>query len=262
MDFTNLLNQVKQKQPITISDVWAQGRTVFGGVSTAMLYAAMRTEVESKRVLRSMNTSFVGPLKVGIPVILEVEVLRVGRSVTQVVARAIQEKQVAIVSQASFGMDRESRITVEANITHQLVEPEKGFFIKYQEGVTPPFLKHFDLSLCLGEAPFSNSSGHDLAGWMRFANTVEETTDAHLIAAIDVWPATILQMFDEVAPASSLSWNLEFIHPHSPMKADSWFAYEASTRQAAAGYAHTEANIWNQDGELIAISRQAVVAYQ
>ncbi len=265
MNFEALVNQIKNNElpsKLTIPSSWSQGRTVFGGLSAALLYVAMRKEVESERVLRSMNTSFVAPLQVELPLIIEVEVLRKGGSVSQLLARAIQNEQTCVLVQASFGKDRESRITVDSKDRHRLIEPEKGLIAPQIEGVTPSFLKHFEISACKGQMPFSNSSNHDLGGWIRFSDMTTEPKDEHLIAMIDAWPPTVLQMFNDLAPASSLSWNLEFIHPHAPLKNTSWFAYEAHTRQAASGYAHTEANIWNEHGDLIAISRQAVVAFQ
>ncbi|MFT4941090.1 MAG: acyl-CoA thioesterase [Paraglaciecola sp.] len=63
------------------------------------------------------------------------------------------------------------------------------------------------------------------------------------------------------APASSMSWKVEFIHPHSTFQPTDWFAYQAQTRQAADGYGHTEANIWDAKGKLIAVSRQTVTIF-
>jgi len=265
MIFEDLISQVKTNQStdsFCISEFWAQGRTVFGGLTAALSYAAMRNSIEPSRLLRSMNCSFVAPIEVGVPIQFEVEILREGKSVSQVLAKILQNGQICVLTQASFGKDRDSRIKVPVQLTPNLVAPDKGTIVLPREGLTPNFLKQFDISVCRGQAPFSNSKLNEIGGWMRFANSDIAATDEHLITLIDIWPSTILQMFNSFAPASSLSWSLEFIHPHPAHEPTSWFAYEAITRQAAHGYAHTEANIWNQKGDLIAISRQAVVAYQ
>lgn len=265
MKFEDILNQISdEKSPseIIISDTWAQGHTVFGGLSSALLYKAMRIKVNPSRVLRSMNTSFVSALKVDVPFRIHVEILREGRSVTQVISRAIQNDQVCVLIQASFGKSRDSRINVPAKSKPTVKPAKMGVMARYKEGFTPPFLQYFDISVCRGDVPFSNSKYDEIGGWIRFNNAKEVSSDEHIIAMIDAWPAPTLQMYDGYAPSSSLSWNLEFIHPHSKLNADSWFAYEAITRQAASGYCHTEANFWNESGELVAISRQAVVSYQ
>jgi acyl-CoA thioesterase len=63
------------------------------------------------------------------------------------------------------------------------------------------------------------------------------------------------------AMASRMSWNLEFIRPHQKSSGSDWFAYQARTRQSADGYAHTEANILDKHGTLVAISRQVVAVF-
>lgn len=63
------------------------------------------------------------------------------------------------------------------------------------------------------------------------------------------------------SPASTMSWNLEFIHAQKAFSKDEWFAYQATTRQASGGYAHAEANIWDENGDLVAISRQTVAVF-
>ena len=106
-----------------------------------------------------------------------------------------------------------------------------------------------------------NSKNAHYYGWMRFKKPPADISDVHLITLIDAWPPTLLQMLKWPAPASTVSWNLEFIHPHKPVAPDEWFAYKAETRQAAEGYGHTEANIWDAAGELVAISRQTVAIF-
>jgi acyl-CoA thioesterase len=59
-----------------------------------------------------------------------------------------------------------------------------------------------------------------------------------------------------------MSWSVEFIHPHQKFAPQDWFAYQARTRQASDGYANTEANIWDAQGQLVAISRQTVAVFE
>ena len=67
MDFDSLIAiaRTQHQQPemlISVPKDWSQGRTVFGGLSAAMLYSAAREYIEEDRPLRSMTTNFVGPL--------------------------------------------------------------------------------------------------------------------------------------------------------------------------------------------------------
>lgn len=246
---------------LSFPENWGQGRTAFGGLSAAMLYAAMRREIDDSRVLRSMSTSFVGPLYADTPFRIEVEVLREGKAMSQVLARAIQDEQTAVLVQATFGLDRDSRIEVAATATHNLGNPDKGQRIPQIPNVTPAFMQHIDMRMLLGGMPFAGGTDSQFGGWMRFVESPATFTDAHLIALIDAWPPTLIQQLDRVAPASSVCWNLEFIHPHEPVRPDAWFAYHAKTLQASQGYGHSEALIWDEQGEVVAVSRQTVAVF-
>lgn len=244
-----------------ISSDWAQGRTAYGGISAALAYIAMKEKVADGRLMRSFNCNFVGPLTTDEDFNIDVEILREGKNASQVLAKIIQKGTVRVLCQASFGVSRESKVSVPNKDTHAMPLPLKAKFIPYIPKVTPKFIRNFDLAIDKGAMPFSNSKEHCLHGWMRFHKEPQAVTDAHLICMIDAWPPTVLQMLRWPAPASTMSWNVEFIHPHAELKPQDWFAYQAHTRQAADGYAHTEANIWDQQGELIAVSRQAVAVF-
>ena len=255
------INHPDDNPELRVPKDWGQGRTCFGGLSAAMLYAAVKTQVQSDRVMRSFNCNFVGPLLTETPFRIEVEVLRQGKNATQVVARAIQDDKIAILCQVCFGVARTSKVAVENHDSHNMAQPKKAKFIPQIPKVTPKFLRHFDLAIDDGGLPFTGSKKSHIHGWMRYKKTPASITDAHIIGLIDAWPPTLLQMLRWPVPASTMCWNVEFIHPHVELKPTDWFAYQAHTRQAADGYGHTEANIWDQQGELIAISRQTVAVF-
>lgn len=243
---------------LTISKDWTQGRTAFGGLSAAMTYAAIKQNVADDRVMRSFNCSFVGPLEAEKGFHIDTEILRQGKNATQVVGRAIQDGKVALHCQVCFGVARESKVSVASTDSHSMDIPKKPKFIPQIPKVTPKFLRHFDLAIDEGGLPFTGSKKSIIDGWMRYKKQPEQITDAHLIGLIDAWPPTVLQLLKWPAPASTMAWNVEFLHPHKQFEPTDWFAYRASTRQAGEGYAHTEANIWDQQGQLVAISRQTV----
>jgi acyl-CoA thioesterase II len=246
---------------IIIPKDWSQGRTVYGGLSAGMLYAAAKPYVEPDRVLRSMSTNFVGPLMSESPFQISVEIVREGKNVSQVQARAIQDGKNAVVSQFCFGKARRSKTGVENTDKHELTLPTKAKYIPQIPKITPKFLKHFDLSIESGGIPFTGRKSANYYGWMRFKKPPAQITDAHIVALIDAWPPTLIQQLRLPAPASTVSWNLEFIHPHRPLAPNDWFAYKADTRQAADGYGHTEATVWDSHGEVIALSRQTVAVF-
>ncbi|WP_432460717.1 acyl-CoA thioesterase [Agarivorans sp. QJM3NY_25] len=257
-----IAERVPQGKTLTISSCWTQGRTVFGGLSAALLSDAMQTLVsDSQRLLRSLSTSFVGPLLADMPFSIELELLRTGNNASHINARIVQAGQVAVTQQASFALPRNSRLVVNSQMGHQLSLPERLAILPDVEGLIPRYMQHIDLALAAGGLPYSASQDSHLHGWMRFKQPPRAFSDAHLICLVDAWPPAVIQMMKQRAPASSMTWNLEFVHPQRTVAASDWLAYQAQTRQAADGYAHCEANIWDRDGELLAISRQMVTVF-
>ncbi|MCU7553916.1 thioesterase family protein [Alteromonas sp. ASW11-19] len=240
---------------------WGQGRTAFGGITAGLVFQAIGSQVETGRLLRSFTTNFVGPLTLDAPFSVQVSRLREGKNVSQLTGQIIQHDRVCVFCQACFGQARKSKIRVENTEQHQLEAPAKANFIPQIPKVTPRFLRHFELSVDKGGLPFTWKKDSVYEGFMRFKEAPEVITDAHVITLIDAWPPTLLQMMKLPAPASTVSWNIEFIHPHHEVSPDAWFAYKAHTRQAADGYGHTEATIWNSHGDVIALSRQTVAVF-
>lgn len=248
-------------QEYVISKEWSQGRTAYGGLSAGMLYAAGKSYISADRLLRSMSTNFTGPLLTNEAFTISVEIVRSGRNVSQVQARAMQLGKVCVVSQLCFAAERPSAIEVANVEQHNLTIPTKAKFLPQVPKVTPSLLKHFDLSIESGGTPFLGSKSSHYYGWMRYKKPPIKVTEGHLISLIDVWPPTLLQMLKWPAPASTVSWNVELIYPHREIQATDWFAYKAETRQASGGYGHTEATIWDAHGEVVALSRQTLAIF-
>jgi acyl-CoA thioesterase len=80
------------------------------------------------------------------------------------------------------------------------------------------------------------------------------------VALIDAWPPAILPLIKKLAPASSMTWSIQFAQP-IPAFNNGWHLYRATIDQAAHGYGQTHAEIWNAHGQLIAVSSQLVAVF-
>ncbi len=208
-----------------------------------------------------MTTNFVGPLLFDTPFQINVEIVREGKNVSQILARIIQEDKNCVLTQFCFAKARQSKTAVKNNDQHNMAVPQKANFIPNIPKVTPNFLRHYELSIDDGGLPFTGKKSSHYYGWMRFKESPQTITEAHIISMIDAWPPTLIQQLRWPAPASTVSWNLEFIYPHRPFAPSDWLAYKEDTRQAADGYGHTEATIWDIHGEVIALSRQTTAVF-
>jgi acyl-CoA thioesterase II len=247
-------------QTMTFPSNWCQGRTAFGGLSAALLYQAMRQYVNDERRLLSISTNFVGPLIADIPFSLSVDILREGKSSTQVLAKAIQNEQVCVIVQACFAKERESSVDVPVTKTLSLKPVNEKFTLPYVENKMPAFFQHIDLCPQQGSMPFTGASTSHIGGWMRLKQAPDKFNEAHVIALTDAWPPTLLQMFKQPAPASSMSWYLEFVQTPT-LEPTEWLGFEAITHQAKNGYGLEDGCIWSQTGELIALTRQTVALF-
>ncbi len=265
MHIDEVMAQLKNSpdQTVIIPANWAQGRTVYGGLTAALVYQSMQHLVaqdrpDEQRPIRYLNLSFIGPLLVNEPISVQPELLRAGRSATQLIVHVKQADKTCVIGQACFGIERPAQINIPTSAQHEMKAPKRANFIPPIPKVVPRFLRHVDINLQAGRMPFLRSKKDYLHGWMRFSQAPSTFTDAHLLALIDAWPCTVLQQLKKPAPASTMSWHVEFTQTATAPQTDDWLAYQATTAHAAGGYVFGDAHIWNQNGELLALSRQAV----
>ena len=175
MHIDKLLNSIKQQAKSNINNItlsvpstWEQGRTLYGGISASLVYEAMREVVDSEKVMRSLSTNFIGPIEADTEFNIIVEVLREGKNVNQVVGKVVQDNKVALMSQASFGIARGSKVNISDPLQHKMDSPRKPDFMPHIPKVTPKFLENFDLAQTKGGWPFTGKKDSDIHGWMRF----------------------------------------------------------------------------------------------
>ncbi|RMQ94428.1 putative acyl-CoA thioesterase II [Pseudomonas savastanoi pv. glycinea] len=263
MKFSELIDAV-QRNPlaVTIPAEWAQGRASFGGLMAALQYEAMRAKVPEGRPVRSLAITFVGPAEPGVPIAFDVEVLREGKAVSQLLGRATQNGQVMTLIQGSFGASRESVISVKADPAPTLKPLEACPQLPFVSGMMPEYLRFMELRWALGGLPFSNTPSPAIGGYVRFRDIEEgPSSEAHVLALVDAWPPALLPHLSKPAPGSSLTWTIEFVQPMPVLGTLDWCSYRAVIEHARDGYGHTAAMLWSPTGELIAISRQTVTVF-
>lgn len=256
MTFDEILAQVTDSAA-QIPDGWGQGRACFGGLVAAVLYAPLGRLINDRPV-RSLTVSFVGPVAPG-PTVVETEILRTGKSVTQAMSRLRQGDATLAVMLASFGTARASEISVASAAPPHGKGPEEGMAMPRVKGLVPDFTLHFDFRWTEGDPPFTKSDRGLIGGWVRFAEKPQNEGVEALLALVDAWPPAVLPMYPRPAPGSSLTWTIEFLQD-GPFTGD-WWQYRADTEYAADGYCHAAANLWNDKGEMVAISRQTVAVF-
>lgn len=249
-----------------VPEGWGQGRSAFGGLVAALALRAMRGAVEQGRPPRSLLTVFTAPVEPG-ELAVEVRRLRRGGSVTHAEARLVQGGELRASAFGVFGAGRASALEVAPPPRPEAPGPDGLDELPFVPGVTPDFTRHLAYRWALGAPVFSGRGRREMGGWCRLRDGRGAATEERLLALVDAWPAAVLSRLDRPAPASSLTWAIEFLQPPAPAataisdQAGDWWFYRSETEAAAAGYAHESAALWDPSGRLATLSRQAVAVF-
>lgn len=244
--------------PLVIGDGWAQGRAVYGGLAAAIGLAAMEKLSEGKP-LRSLLTNFVGPMSTT-GVTFDAEVLREGKSVTQTSVRASDETGPVLVCSAAFGAARPG-LEVPAEVPFEAVSRDSVPRLDSVALKLPGFLQRFDIHWSGGGIPTTGSKERSCGMWVRNAEDLDAHPAVKVVALADIPPPVIMCHYTERVMASSVSWSLEFVVPPEDIKSD-WFYLHYELVAAAGGYTQQNGNIFDENGRLVALSRQCMVYFE
>lgn len=262
MDLNQAFEALKTQNDTTVGADWFQGRSLFGGVTAALMLVKLQYILDKPRRLRSLTVNFVGPINAAEAVHLDARVLRVGKSVLQGEVHLTQGGDVLAVLLASFGEARESKAVQKASTPAPTWQPPQDLPTQRDlGGLELAFLHYLDLRWAEGAQAFSGAESASFGAYTRFQNQQGEFTLAHLVALADGFPPAPAVLIDGIAPMSSLTWTLELLHEPQGITLDDFWQYEVHTDYAAEGYGHTEARMWDKNGMLTLISRQTVTVF-
>jgi acyl-CoA thioesterase len=259
--FLGLIAGRTEPNPFELSQDWMQGRAGYGGLVGALALKSMRGLVPPDRNVRSLLICFAGPVGPA-PFSIRTQALRSGRAVTTVEAKVIQQGGVCCVAVGCFGGDRASAIQVEPIARPKMAAPDEAVELPYIEGLTPAFTCHFAYRWALGELPFTGKGGRELGGWIQFRESTDCLTEEWLVALADAWPTPVLSMLTAPAAASTLTWELEFVHLNrQTCSPNDWWAYRSVVDCSERGYVHEQSTIWDPEGRLAAYGRQTSAVF-
>ncbi len=262
MNFSFYQTLARQKSGFAIDEQWAQGRSVFGGLSAALILTHIEAQTGlTDKDLRTFNVHFCGAIIADEECQLKFEVLSSGKSICQVQGQLLQDGKVKTQVMACFGVQRTSAISVPSRPLGEVKPPEDASKMPFIQGIMPNYLSHMDIRFTSKNMPFTNSENSTVSGWMRFNEANDIFSDAAILALVDVWPPAILPMLKQPAPASSVTWNIEFVQPRSELNPQDFLYYECDVVLAEQGYAHTDGKVYHPNGQLLALTRQLVAVY-
>ena len=257
--FSQLLRGAKREHGSLALDVppdWMQGPSVFGGLQAVVALEAMRTCVPSA-VLRTLQVTFVAPVPSG-AVVARARVLRQGKSATHVEAHLVGGDETLAVMIGVFGHARPSRALRGLRQPH--VDTEQAFDMVYDPVAFPGFTQHFAARWLRGALPFSGEPTREQVVEVAMIDE-GPATEGHVVAIADFVPPVALAHLDAPAPASTLTWMLEFLGDGVERQPLAGWRVDAELIAARDGYTHQAVTVWAPDGTPVALSRQSMLVF-
>lgn len=241
---------------VTASDDWRQGRTLYGGVSSALCYAAATRFVTNLPPLRSAQIAFVGPA-VGEAVLVPT-LLRQGKSVTFLACDLFSEGVVATRALFAFGGERPSAFHVEAPNAPPVPLPEACtslFGDRY-----PAFAAHFDMRLAAGNRPVTGATSGEMTVWAQHRDAANVDPITALIAMADALPPASIPRMVTPAAISSMTWQFDLCDV-SRFKPEDWVLMRSADEAVSHGYSGQSMGMWDAQGQPILVGRQSVAIF-
>jgi acyl-CoA thioesterase len=238
---------------------WFQGRGAYGGMlGGALLRSMMRELNDPPRAPRSLTVHFCAPVAAG-EAVLAVRIERAGRGVSHLSARLEQGGQLACLASATFATSRETPLSfVDARPPRV---PPPGDVPPVPSEVLPTFGAQFDYRWCVGAVPYSGAAEARVGGWIR--PRVPTPLDAPLVVGLlDSFPPAAFARVDGFCNGATMDYTAHFYAP-LPLEAppDAFYLRTGHSRHAAGGYADDLAELWSEDGRLLAQLRQMAAVF-
>ena len=235
-----------------VPDTWLQGRTAYGGLSSALaLHAAQLLEADLPP-LRLAQVAFIGPLAGEVSIVATK--LRRGRTAAFIQVDITSDAGLGFRATFVFMAPQTSRVDLDEAAATQHRPPPPGTELY----VGPPqfFTGNFEF--------YDLKDSLDGAAWLRWTRLRERNgmdPFVELMAIGDALPPAAFRLFGKnPVPLSSLTWILNLLTP-TPTTRDGWWLLAATTDHARDGSSSQAMTIWNADGERIADAMQSVAIF-
>jgi hypothetical protein len=233
---------------VRLDEAWSSLVGVHGGYLAAVVIRAAQI-VAGDRPIRTVSTVFLRPGSVG-PAVVDVEVIRRGRSITNLSVTLSQGSKAVLVSQVvaarafdSISWDTAGAIDLPPIESCVPIEP-------------PPGIGHFEHGVALldpADLPFSHGPRARVAGYMRPREP--RAIDAPWMGmALDWFPPASFTRVDPPTGGVSISYTIHLHRTLPSMEVDEWLGGLFHVDISAGGIALEKGLITAPDGSILAES--------
>jgi len=238
---------------------WAQGRTLYGGMTAALCYDAVKRAHRDVGPLRSAHFTFIGPAAGKLR--FASTLLRRGRSSAIISADCANEEGAAARAMFVFGAARESKVTHDYLPLPDVPAPDALPAFR-KEGASAPrgFWNNFETRLAAGGRIFDVSAPRpEFSLWCRYLDPGDADPMTALLAIADCPPPAAMVHFPQPAPISTMTWSVDILT--APTRADGWRLLHSVSEHTADGYSMQSMMAWGESGEPLAVGRQTVAIF-
>jgi acyl-CoA thioesterase len=236
------------------ADGWMQGRTMYGGASALIAYAAARRQRPDLPPLRGAQIGFVAP--VGSDVEARVGVLREGRSVAQVTTDLFCEGAPVLRALWLFGAARPTNGGVPAMRADETIPVEEAAPVT-ATGDAPQFIHNFEMRRA---EPRGGARPGAIRRWVRLRDRKGLDPIAELVGIGDALPPGAVRAMERRGPISSINWSLTLLGD-APRTRDGWWLLETASNHMADGFSSETLRMWNADGVEVMRGLQSVAIF-
>lgn len=237
-----------------VSEDWMQGRTTYGGLSSALALTGALKAVPGEQPLRSALVNFIGPVSGDCDI--TVRTLRESKNSRFVMAEVTSESGYGTHAVFTFSNARESHVD-HSNLPAPDIAPPEELEPLPVHPARPAFTRHFDMRPSTGPELNFGQDEADLLMWVRFMEEPTVDVGTALLALGDAMPPAALQLFKQMGAISSMNWTNHML-VDKPETRDGWWLLHSRAEHTRHGFSAQEMTIWNRDGQAVARGGQGV----
>lgn len=258
MSFTTLIAEAEPTDAglrVCVPESWHQGRTAYGGFSTALTLAAALRVGGTLPPLRSAQVSMIAPVFGNV----EVRALpvRKGRNATWMAAEIRREGEVCFSASFAFMGPVESALHLDDRpAPAERIPPEAAREFVNERG--PAFLRnHFDVRFAL---PRSGTKRPEMCWWVRTRDRKGLDPMVELLLCADALPPGVMSLLTPATPVSTMHWQVNLLTP-APSTDEGWWLLRSTGDYAEKGCSSQRMAIWNARGEPVLAGMQSVALF-
>ncbi len=251
---------------VNISADWQVFVGPNGGYIAAIILNGMKLELATAAGQptlqpRSISYHFLSASIAG-PAILEVQIEKLGRTLSSVTATLRQNSKTIAIALATFGNARPAVEFSELTMPEVIAPENVSHDNVMQQGVKGhvPFRDQFDQRIVIGPTPGDPSESARVGGWTRFSQA-RRFDDLAIAAISDSWyPGLFTKNLDPPMHCPTVDHTVHFLAdcPEN-YGLDEFLLVDFQTSTASNGYLVEDGCIWTADGILLARSRQLAI---